>query len=515
MPIIFVYFFTGLALIVVLASCFNYTNLSIARSLSRAREIGVRKVSGASRIQIFYQFMVESVALALIALVVAVALLILIKPFLLNLQFARVLHWDMEANITVYALFLIFTIFIGLLAGSFPAVVLSGFQPVTVLKKIGSLKIFSHLNLRKALLVFQFSLSLIFIISVTLLSNQLDLFLNKDHGFDMSNKLVVRLNNSSPQTLQNELRSQPGILSTSAASHLPAIGVTYGEVLKKDAGNSEGISFDYFNVDENYLENLSLELVAGRFFSESDQSRKFVVINEEAVKKLSFKTPVSAVGEPLHNLRDSSNYEIIGVVKDYNQEAMISKIQPLALHFPTDGFNIVQVAYAGDRNAAVKSLQTAWSMVNPNQKIDFTDMEGEVKGFYKMVFADFVSIIGILCGIAIIISCLGLLGIAAYTIETKMKEIAIRKILGSSIKALLYNLSKGFLFVILVAIVIATPVAWFINQLWLDELAYKTEFGIEVFSYSISFLLLLALLTIGSQSLKAAFSNPINSIKNE
>ena len=517
MPRVFVYFFGGLALIVMLTSCFNFTNLSIARSLSRAKEIGVRKVNGANRLQIFTQFLAESVVLALISLIFALILLVAVKPFLLNLKFAQVLKWDLEGNFFVYGIFLAFSIVVGLMAGFFPAVVLSRFEPIRVLKKFGSVKLFSKLTIRKSLLVFQFTLSLVFIISVLVLYNQLNLFVKADHGFDMSQKLNIRLNNTSFSLLQQELAKYPNIINSSAASHVPAAGMTMGEGFKRTIADPEFINLDYYNVDANYLTNMAVSLVAGRDFDPSagESNRNFIIINEQAVQKLSLKTAHDAIGETIFSSEDSAKYQIIGVVKDYNHQILIEKIAPLALKFNPEGFSILQVKYSGSPEDAARSVNEAWTKVNPNQKIDFKDFEEEVRGFYKTVFSDFVSIVGVISFMAIVISCLGLLGMATYTIETRMKEISIRKVLGSTSSSLIILLSKGFLLLLAIAIFFAVPVAYFINTMWLEYIAYRTEFSFAVVGLGISILLILGIATIGSQTLRAAFSNPVNSLKNE
>lgn len=517
MPKIFVYFFGGLALIVMLTSCFNYTNLSIARSLTRAKEIGVRKVNGANRWQIFFQFISESVILSLLALAAALVLLIAVKPFLLNLKFAQVLKWDLEGNFIVYTLFLAFSIFVGLLAGLFPSLILSRFEPIKVLKKIGSVKLFSRLTLRKSLLVFQFTLSLVFILTVLLLYNQLTLFINADHGFEMADNVVIKLNNTSWEKLQSELSTYNNIVNTSAASHVPAAGVTYGEVFKKSLSETEVYSFDYYNVDAHYLENLSIPLVAGRGFDPNTGlgNKNSIIINEEGVKKLGFTSPVVAIGETIICTNDSTAYQIIGVVRNYNHQVLMASIAPMALIYNPDEFNILQVKFSGSRENAVEAIEKSWAKVNPVQKIDFKDFEDEVRGFYKTVFSDFVSLIGVISFMAIVISCLGLLGMATYTTETRMKEISIRKVLGSSSGSLVMLLSKGFVFLLLISILVAVPLAWFINNFWLELIAYRTSFTWEVVGTGILILLSLGILTIGSQTLKAAFNNPVSSLKNE
>ncbi|MFZ6011035.1 MAG: ABC transporter permease [Bacteroidota bacterium] len=518
MPRIFVYFFGGLALIVMLTSCFNYTNLSIARSLTRAREIGVRKVNGAQRYQIFFQFLCESVLLSVFALALALGLLVAVKPFLLNLKFAQVLKWDLEGNLYVYAVFLGFSVLVGMMAGFFPAVILSKFQPVKVLKGAGgALKLFSRLGLRKTLLVAQFSLSLIFIISVLLLYNQLKLFLKADHGFEMTNKINIHLKDTPYDALKSELYNHGNIENVAAASHVPAAGTTYGEGYKRNLSDTEGIAMDYFLVDENYLENMNIKLIAGRNFEADarEANRHLMLINESAVKAFNFATPHDAIGEFVFQETDSAKFEVIGVVKDYNHQVLMERISPMALRCDTTGYNLLQVKYSGGYEDAAKTIEESWVKTNPNLKLDYKDFEGEVRLFYRTIFSDFVSIIGIIAVMAILISCLGLLGMATYTIETKMKEISIRKVLGCTDGALILLLSKGFLTLLVIAIFIAVPMAWFINNLWLELIAYRTELGFGVIGGGVLILLILGGLTIASQTLRAAFTNPVDSLRNE
>lgn len=514
LPWILVYFFAGLAGVVMLTSCFNFTNLSIARSLTRAREIGVRKVTGAARWQIFTQFLSESVVLALVALVVAFALLQVVKPFLLHLTFARMLRWDLEANLYVYGVFVGFAVLVGLLAGFFPAVVLSGFQPVKVLKSLNSMKLFSRMALRKTLLTAQFTLSLIFILTVIVVFSQLNLFLKADHGFNTKNKIIVRLNNTSGAQLKAELQKYGNIENVSAASHIPAAGMTYGNGFKK-TDEPDWTTMSYFVVDEDYLSNISAPLVAGRFFkAESGESnRNFIVINETAVKSLHFGSPAEAIGQPILMQQDSLQREIIGVVKDYNHQLLIQKLEPMTLIYAPAQFSLLQVKYSGAYEPAVKAVENAWATVNPGLKVDHKDFAGEIHFFYEMVFGDLVNVLGVVATLAILISCLGLLGMATYTMETRVKEISIRKILGSSNQSLVYLLSKGFMSILLIAILLAVPVSYVINNLWLEMMAYHITINAGMILLGIGVLIVFGVITIGSQTWRATFVNPVKNLK--
>lgn len=517
LPWIFIYFFMGLAGVVMLTSCFNFTNLSIARSLTRAREIGVRKVTGAQRWQIFVQFLSESVIVSLLALVVAIVLLLASKPLLMELSFARIMKWDLEANYFVYAVFLAFALVVGILAGLFPAAVMSGFQPVKVLKGFAGMKLFSRMGMRKTLLVAQFTFSLVFILSVIVVHKQLGLFLRADHGFSMENKMIVYLNETKPENLKTELTKFGNIESISAVSHLPAAGMTYGESFKRSLDEKEWTSINYFSVDENYLSNMGLKLVAGRFFEPgaTESNKRMIVLSEKGVEAMHFAGPSEALGQEIILRADSSKYQIIGVVQNYNHQLLMEKMAPLALRYNPDEFELLQVRYTGSYEQAGKSVEAAWATVNPSLKIDYKDFYGEVHKIYDIFFGDIVSILGVASALAIIISCLGLLGMATYTTETRIKEISIRKILGSSDGSLVYLLSKGFLVILAIAIVLAVPIAYFANNLWLEQLAYHVSVDVPTIALGVSLLILFGVITIGSQTYRATFVDPVKNLKND
>ncbi len=517
LPWVFIYFFAGLAGVIMLTSCFNFTNLSIARSLTRAREIGVRKVTGATRAQIFMQFLSESVMVSSIALLGALLILILLKPLMLKLSFARLMNWNLETNYFVFVVFIAFALVVGILAGFFPAVVLSGFQPVKVLKSLGTMKLFSNIGLRKTLLATQFAFSLIFILSVIVVFNQLQLFLRADHGFSMEKKIVVGLSNTSASTLKAELLKYANIENVSAVSHVPAAGSSYGDGYKKSLSEKDWTDLYYYSTDEDYLKNMGLTLVAGKYFSSAngESNKNFIVLSEQALEAFHFKSPSDALGQELIFQKDSTRKQIIGVVKNYNHQMLMEKMQPLALIANPDEYRLLQVKYTGSFDEAGESIKKAWTAVNPSLKVDYKDFDAEVHKLYDVLFGDLVSILSVIAFLAITISCLGLLGMATYATETRIKEISIRKVLGSSDGALVYLLSKGFVAILLIAIAIAVPAAYFINNLWLEELAYHVSVDILTISMGIIALLVFSGLTIGSQTWRAVFVSPVENLKGE
>jgi putative ABC transport system permease protein len=517
LPWVVVYFFAGLAAVIMLTSCFNFTNLAIARSLTRAREIGVRKATGAARLQIFSQFLVESVVVAVCSLALAGLLIVVLKPFMLQLNFARIFRWDLETNYVVFGIFLVFAVIVGILAGFFPAVVLSGLQPIKVLKGINDVKLMSKTDLRKVLLVGQFTLSLIFILTVIIMYNQLELFLNKDYGFNMKENIMIKLNETSAPVLKTELLKNSNIKYVSGASHIPAAGTTHGNGFKKQLDEKEWTDLNKFSVDEDYLNNIEVDLVAGKFFSaEAGASNsRSVVINEQAVQAFHFSSPADAIGEELIRQHDSLRLTIVGVVKDYNHGQLMNKIEPLALLYNPDDFQLLQVRYTGSFDEAKKSIEKAWATVNPALKIDYKEVEAEIKFFYSTVFSDIVEVVGFVAALAIIISCMGLLGMATYTTETRMKEISIRKVLGCSDQQLVMLLSKGFVKLLMISIVLGIPAAWFINNLWLEFMAYRTNVTFGMISLGVLLLTTLGGITIGSQTLRATVANPVDNLKSE
>lgn len=517
MPWIIVGFLSGLAIIIMLTSCFNFTNLSIARALSRAREIGVRKVNGASRRNILVQFLSESVVVSLIALFIGLLGVWLIKPFLLQLNFARLFHWDMEANGTVYFACMLFAITVGLIAGILPALMLSGFQPVKVLKKLHDVRLFSRLTLRKSIIVAQFALSMIFILSVIVLHNQLDLFLGKDHGFSHDNNIIVRLNGAAYEPFKSALSQYSNVESIAAASHLPATGESRGSGFSNDATGKDWVTLMYFSTDEGYVENLSLPLVAGRYFDATNPASNAdkIVINEEALNALHYNSASEALGNQLLYQEDSTRKTIIGVLKNYNHQILLSNITPMALLYQPASFDLVHIKYTGDHDAAMRSITAAWKAVHPDFKLDAGTMKEKMEIFYETTLGDLVRVVSAIAALAVFISCMGLMGMATYTTETRTKEISIRKVLGSTDRQIIGLLSGSFMKLIMLSLLIGTPLAWLLNNQWLQMLAYRTSVDAVVVTESCAVLIILGIATVGSQTIRAVFTNPVDNLRNE
>lgn len=516
LPLIFVYFLSGLAFVVMLSASFNYMNLSIARALTRAKEVGIRKVSGATKRQLVFQFLTEAMLLSLAALLISHGILFLLKPAFTQLHFSQLLQWDLRQDTEVFLYSIVFSLIIGFLAGIIPAITLSSFQASQVLKDLSSIKLFSKLGLRKFLIVAQFSLSLIFIISASLVFNQLKSMVSADFGFKTADIVNVQLNITSYQQFKTELEKFPQVVNVTAATHIPASGTDYGTELKKNWDDDIKLYMSYFNVDDNYLSTLELELIAGTNFEKLDVSANEIIINEKTIETFELGNPHAAIGQYLIDVDDSVSLKIVGVIKNYNHRMLILEMTPMMLRYNPEETNMAMVTFLpGINKQGDAIIEEAFASVNPGLIVDYEAFEDELTFYYNLLFGDIVTVVGIATVLALIIACLGLLGMATYTIETKRKEVGIRKVLGATSKQLVLQLSKGFMSILLIAIVIAVPIAYFLNNLWLQEFAFRVPISLGVIGFGVFILLVLGILTIGSQTYRATTINPVDHLRNE
>lgn len=510
-PMIFVYFLGGMALVIIISACFNYTNLSIARSLNRAREVGIRKVFGAVRYQILLQFLTESVVISLLAFGFSLGIVQLMEPIFLELNFSQLLDWDLNQSMEVYMICLIFSVAVGLFAGIVPAMFHSSVKALQALKNLSGVKVFSKLGLRNALIVGQFGLSLFLVITVKLIYDQMNFMVDSDYGFEADNIVIVNLNSTDPEHLKTELLTYPEIQSVAAARFAPAAGTSSSITVLVDNVEKQ---IHYFDVDEDYVENMGLTLLAGTNFSKEIREKK-LLINEEASKDFGYPHPLDAIGK-IVVLEDSVNYEVIGVIKNYNHETLVSSIKPMALIYNPDDFGILQVRVnSSNYEQAVGSIEAAWAKVNPDLKIDYKLMSDEIAFFADLMFGDLTKIISFISFLAIIIACLGLMGMVVFSTQSRLKEVSIRKVLGASNKALVYILSKGFAKLLLLAVLISVPLTWFINNLWMDFIAFRVDIGIGVILFGVAIVAVLGLLVVGSQTWQAANTNPSKVLRDE
>ena len=506
-----------LCLIVMFSACLNYTNMSVARALTRVKEVGIRKVSGANKKQIFAQFITEAVVISLFSLVFAFVMLLVLERGVDGLTFNQYLKISFQQSLPAILIFIGFSILVGVVAGLLPAMYVSKLNPVNLFNKLSGVRFFKSMGIRNILLVIQFSISLIFIISVVLIQSQAKHILNFDYGFDKDNIVTVKLfNPDNYQRFAQAIASNPAVSEVGASSLIPGGGWNFGgEVLNPDFP-LDSISTNFFDVNSGAKDVLGLEVIAGENLP-VEGNDNLIMINEFAVKDFKLGSNEQAIGKQLAIQDGDSfkNVQIAGVVKDFQFLSPDREMQSLVLRNRNDALGFALVKVSGENQAqTLSALETAWKEVNPASKFSYKYLDEELL-FIHQVLGDVMSVIGLISFLAIFVSCLGLLGMATYTAQTRTKEIGIRKTLGSSIPQIIYLLSKGFLKLLGFAVLLAVPAAYFINNLWLEFFASRVSIGVIPIGIGVGSILIISLGIILSQAYRAAQVNPIDSLKTE
>ena len=517
LPVEAYYFLSVLGLIVVFSACFNYTNLSLARALTRSKEIGLRKINGASRNQVFFQFISEAVIISLIALAFSFILLQFLKKGFSGFWVNQFLSVGFNNGLAVLGIFIIFSVITGAIAGLLPAAYLSSFNPLNILNKGAAGKssgkgsfVFSRPMLGKTLIVAQFVFSMVLILSTIILFAQMKHLMIAKYGFERENIINVRLQGNNYELLANEFSGNTEIIRISASNVLPAMGFSYGVKYKSFPDLKDSVTGSYFSVEQNYIKNLGLTLVAGRDFPEnlSDSTEQYVIMNETGAKDLGYKNPSEAVGHFLIDSDSKQSVQIVGILKDFNYELFMDKIRPLFLRFRPVDFRYLNIKITGNNvGGTVNFLEKKWKEIDKVHPLNYRFFDQQLAKA-NAIFGDILSIVGFVAFLAISISSLGLLGMATYAAETRRKEIGIRKVLGAEVKGLLILLSRGFITLLIIATIIAIPLGYLINNIWLENFAYRIHLGPAIFLTGISVVFVIGFLTIGSQTLKAALTNP-------
>jgi putative ABC transport system permease protein len=507
--IAYVFIFSITALGILLIACINFMNLSTARSANRAKEVGMRKVAGAQRMDIIKQFFGESILLAFIALIFALLLVELLLPLLNDLS-GKHLALDFSGNIQLFLGLIAIALLTGLFSGSYPSLFLSSFQPVNIMKKDFSSKASSG-SLRKVLVLFQFTLTIILLIGTTLIYSQLNYIRHRDLGFDKDHVLEFWTAHADYEALKNELRKNPNILNVTN-SETPGRepwGATGLDWDGKIAG--EEVRFYPTMADYDYLETLNLEMVEGRYFSKEFPTdvTQAVIVNEAAVKAMGMESPV---GKRLRFREWEAT--IIGVIKDFHQTSLHNPIEPLVFQYSYDFPTVLAKISSKNVPETLVFLEKTWKKFVKNYPFTYEFLDEKIDNFYKTermigkVFQYFTSV-------AVLIACLGLFGLASFMAEQRTKEIGIRKVLGASVSGITFLLSKEFTKWVLVANAIAWPVAYYAMNRWLQGFAYRINIGIWSFVLSAVIAFLVALLTVSYQAIKAAIANPVESLRYE
>ena len=514
------YVFSIVGLFILLIACINFINLTTARATERAREVGIRKAIGAMRNQLTMQFLGESILLCFFAFVLSIGLCNALHPL-----FNSLLNKNIPLNATGAGgyLSMLFSIAIGIgaIAGIYPALVMSGFNPIAVLKgRFAATK--SGLAMRQVLVVFQFTISTVLIIGTIVVYNQLHYMQNQDLGFRKTQELAIDFHGDSAVRVQTEhfrqeLRNIPGVKAVSFSMYVPGnTPDNWYLQIANPHGDLQGANLNFYVVDFEFFDHYGIKMAAGRTFSNkfSTDSSHSLVLNEAAARSLGYGDPAKAVGQKFSMWGE--NGVIIGIAKDFHYRSLQESIQPLAFRVMNPWFyDFISVNVDGDHiPRTIASLEDRWRTLAPQRPFEYTFVDEDFAKLYssedrfQRVFVYF----GLL---AIFISCLGLLGLAAYSTIQRTKEIGIRKVLGASVSTIVGLLSKEFLRLVAIALVIASPIAWFAMHSWLQDFAYRTTIAWWVFPLAATIAVVITFITVGFHSIKAAIADPVDSLRTE
>ena len=510
-----VYTFSIVAAFILLIACINFVNLTTARSAERAKEVGIRKVVGAERVQLMRQFVGESLVLSLIAFLLALLLAVLMLP-LFNQLAGKTVSTGIFSNLKYVTWLFAAAVGVGLLAGIYPALVLSSFRPIMVLKgrfSTGS----KGILLRKGLVVGQFTISIALIIGTIVVYNQMKYMRSRDLGFSKDQVLVIDTHGDpGKDALKTELAGLPMVKGVTLSSSVPGGGnpAAYSEV-ENAKGDLQIANLDLYFVDFDYIPQFRIRMVAGRPFSKDfgTDTTQAMVVNEAAVKLLGYSSPEQAVGRRFKQWGREG--KIIGVIKDFHFRSLQEPIKPLSMRIEPRGSDLLSVNLeAGKVPAALSAIEGKWKSIITKRPFSYYFLDEFFNRQYRdeerfgKLFLNFAIL-------AIIISCLGLLGLSSYSTVQRTKEIGIRKVMGASVSNIVNLLSKDFLLLVCLSFFIAAPIAWYFMHGWLADFAFRTDISWWVFAAAGFVAVMIALFTISYQAIRAAVANPAKSLRTE
>ncbi|RRA99797.1 ABC transporter permease [Larkinella rosea] len=516
----YVYMFSAIGLFILLIACINYMNLATARSAGRAKEVGMRKVVGAHRGQLVSQFLSESILLVVFALSLALVLVVLCLPFLNDFT-QKQLTLDQLKHPVFLGIVAGITLLTGLVSGSYPAFFLTSFQPISVLKgKIASAMRTGRL--RQALVITQFAIAVALIISTIVVYNQMDFIRNYKLGYQKDQIILLRTVDDSTvnsEALKQELKSNSAVLEVGESSRIPSgrlLDSWDAYVAKGDSMAPTKVILKSLSIDHDFIPAYSMKMAAGRNFSRAyatDDTAAFI-LNETAVRMLGWKNPEQAIGKAFGY--GQRRGQIVGVTKDFHFESLKQSIPPIAMFMQPErnSWISVQVAGGAGLQTALAHIESVWKRRFSNRPFSYEFLDQRFGRLYTTEQTQ-QKLFGIFAGIAILISCLGLFGLSMFMAEQRTKEIGIRKVLGASTPGLVTLLSKDLLKLVLIALVLASPVAWWAMNQWLEGFVYRTSISPWVFVLTAVTALAIAFATVSFQSIKAALMNPVKSLKTE
>jgi len=522
----YVFLFSGLATFILILACINFMNLATARSVKRAKEVGIRKTLGSLRKQLVTQFFTESILLCILSFLIALLLVEFTLPFFSNLSGTN-LAADYFSDSSLIISIICTVLVTALLSGSYPAVMLSGFKPIKVLK--GAFQQKEKSKFRSALVVFQFSVSLVVIIGLLVINKQLDFIQNQSLGFHKEQTVIIHdafTLHSNLEVYKESLLDENEFKSATITSFLPVSGFSMNDQTfwpkGQDPVQGNNSSMQVWRVDEDYIPTLGMEIMEGRNFSEGTETdENTVILNEATAQRFGFENPIGETITTFTQNPDGSfdtenlrEFKIIGIVKNFHFRSLKENISPLGLFKGSSRGNVIFKIDTENASIALSKLENTWDEMAPGQPFSYSFLDDRFDQMYRsekrvsnLVFAFSVLII--------LIACLGLFGLSAYSAEQRTKEIGIRKVLGASVSGIVSLVSRDFIRLILISFLIAAPIGHFIMNQWLKEFTYKTNIGFDVFLISGIGIVLIAAITVSWQSIKAALTNPVNSLKSE
>ncbi len=520
--ILYVYIFAAIALFILISACINFMNLATARSATRAREVSIRKVAGAYKGALIRQFLGETIIYSVIALLIALVLVYLALPYFssisgIEMKFRpELIQWLIPA-------FLGLILFVGVAAGSYPALYLSSFEPASVLK--GAIKAGkANTRFRSILVVSQFIISIVLIIGTSVILNQIRYMKKKELGFDKSNIIVTEIRNRQMREAMDSIKAQlkqiPGVLDVASSSIVPGEQPNVSVFIPEGFADDESQLMEQYRADEDFFPTLGIEIVAGRNFSKefSTDPEEAAIVNQAAVKRFGWDEPLGKTIRFPGDINEENQIQwktrtVVGVIEDIHLASLHKVIMPQIVYYSPGGTLSLRIN-PQNASSTLDTLKDRWSAIDPSRPLDFYYLEDSFDSQYRAeerlsdIFSSFTIF-------AIVIACLGLFGMASYTAEQRTKEIGIRKVLGASVTGVMALLSRDFIKLVVFANLVAWPVAYWAMHIWLKNFAYRAGIALWIFVLTGLGALGIALLTVSYQSVRAALSDPVQALKYE
>ena len=521
----YVYIFSAIAFLIIILACVNFMNLSTAQSATRAKEVGIRKVLGSGKIQLIRQFLIEASIFSFISAIIALALVLLCLPSF-NAVAGKALQFKTIFQSGIWVFILLLTIVTSLLAGSYPAFYLSSFNPVSVLKGGFFKKSISSLLIRNGLVVFQFTISIALIICTIILFQQLRFSQTKDLGLKKENVIIIpngeKMTAANEETLRQELMAIPGVFHASISTSLPTMK-SFGDTYVPDPSDikeklAKEIMLNSFMVDEQFVPSLNIKLLQGRNFSKEFNDSNSVIVNETAVEQIGWKHPLGQYMSYPGN--GDQRFKVIAVMKDFDVESIRNGMTPFALFHPSSktystGTSYLVISVDAQRTKSILSrFEGIWKNFATSVPFEYSFLDKNFEAMYDSE-KRMGTVFGIFTVLSIFVACLGLFGLSIYTADRRKKEIGVRKVLGASVQNVVGLLSKDFIRLVLLAAIVAFPIAWWAMNKWLQDFSYRINIEWWVFLLAMILALLIAVFTISAQAIKAAIANPVNSLRSE